>query len=73
MKHACSCETSVGRRGFNLFDINLEIILYTTFHSAIGLYRSGVLASFYLGISVIIVAFSALRMEADLLESSTTL
>jgi hypothetical protein len=63
----------VGRSGFNLFSITLEIILYTTMHIIIGLYRSGVLASFYLGIGVIIVAFSAFKMEADLLDSSTTL
>jgi hypothetical protein len=33
-----------------------------------GMYQSGVLASFSLGIRVIMVAFSALRMEIDLLE-----
>ena len=49
--------------------MTLEMILYITLQSAMGLYRFGVLASFSLGIRVIMVAFSALRMEADLLDA----
>jgi len=54
----CSGEISMGRRGFSLFAITLEMILYITLQSAIGRNLSGLSASSSFGIRAMKVVLS---------------
>ena len=68
----CSLDARVGRSGLSLFAITLDIILYTTFHKAMGMNLSSVMNLSYFGIKVMKEALSALKIVLFFLESSTT-